>query len=223
MPSDFEEVARFSNPLEARQALIVLSHNGLNAYIEGENANSTLWYVGTAIGGVKLLVEAGDKSRALEILNEPVGRDEAMDAPWRCEKCFAEVDAGFDVCWRCDNDRNADSKIVADGERLTEDDNQQVGMHVQTAPAKTSANQTDEAEATIERAWRAAVLGALILPFLAQVYSLVLLGQAFESAAPVTSRGKRLAIATLVVDVIALVCHSLLIRLLFGWSPLSNN
>jgi hypothetical protein len=221
MPSDFEEVARYSNPFEARQALNVLSHNGLNAYIEGENTNSTLWYVGTAIGGVKLLVEPNDKSRALEILSEQVDHDTAMGDPWQCKNCFAEVDAGFDVCWRCDTERSADSKIVTSGEEFARDDNHHAGMQAQ--PQQTSAVQTDDKEATIERAWRAAVLGALILPLVAQVYSLVLLGQAFESATPITPRGKRLAIATLIVDVISLICHSLLIRLLFGWSPLSDN
>ena len=217
MPSDFEEVARFSNPFEARQALILLSQNGLEAFIEGENTNSTLWYVGTAIGGVKLLVASGEKSKALEILNEPVGTNTGSSAAWQCGNCFAEVDAGFDICWRCDKDREDNSKNAINADAVGDPDLQ--SRYIQDKPTMPSPESSvhDESEYLIERAWRAAVLGFVFLPPFTHIYSLGMLWEAFSLSTPISPRSKRLAIAALTLDIIAVVIVGLVARVFATW------
>jgi len=51
--------------------------------------------------------------------------------------------------------------------------------HDETAPhvAEAAADQIDTVEATLNRAWRSAILGIVLLPPILNIYSLILLGR----------------------------------------------
>lgn len=68
MPSDLVELARFPSSAEACIARGQLECEGIRAELAGEAAASWLWHVGTAIGGVRLLVSREDADRAMDIL-----------------------------------------------------------------------------------------------------------------------------------------------------------
>ncbi|GIW99562.1 MAG: hypothetical protein KatS3mg111_2895 [Pirellulaceae bacterium] len=75
---------------------------GIFAVVEGAESNITLSYVGSALGGVKVLVPQDQLTAARNILADR--RDPSDDVPdhdWICQRCFSEVDAGFAICWKC--------------------------------------------------------------------------------------------------------------------------
>ena len=98
------KIATFQNSLDAHFAKGLLEAEGLQSYLEGEHGNLALSYVGSAIGGVRLMVDEAEREAATDILNreEPAA---ARGEDWLCQKCFETVDAGFDVCWNCEADR----------------------------------------------------------------------------------------------------------------------
>ncbi len=102
--SSLIKIATFHNPMDAHVAQGLLEAEGLPSYIEGEHANLALSYVGSAVGGVRLLVSAAHRQLALEVL-ERAEENKTTGAEWMCGKCCETVDAGFDVCWSCGSDR----------------------------------------------------------------------------------------------------------------------
>ena len=68
------------------------------------NSQIALSYIGTAVGGVKLLVDPAQAQRAEELLSEDFTTDDS--GPWTCCRCYSEVDSGFDVCWKCGSERD---------------------------------------------------------------------------------------------------------------------
>ena len=105
-----KKIRVYLTAFEAEQARNRLLAEGVQAFVEGANAQTALSYVGYAVGGVKLLVAEADVDRAEQILNEntiPQG------GAWTCGTCFSEVDAGFEICWNCGGDRS--SQFRADG------------------------------------------------------------------------------------------------------------
>lgn len=88
-------VATFDNPNVAHVFRLKLQANEIKAALDNEHHVTTDWFVLNAVGGVKLLVLAKDRSRALNIINErtelpmeiccddpsPIGDDEF------CPKC----------------------------------------------------------------------------------------------------------------------------------------
>jgi len=104
MVSSLIKIATFHNPLEAHFAQGLLEAEGLQSYIEGEHANLALSYVGSAVGGVRLLVSEADRQLALAVLDR-ADESKATGAEWVCSKCCETVDVGFDVCWSCGSDR----------------------------------------------------------------------------------------------------------------------
>lgn len=65
------------------------------------------------------------------------------------------------------------------------------------------------------RAWRAAIIGCLLLPVAFHVYSLTLLARVLRYPHPLSARARRLASAAAILDVGALVVAALLFELLF--------
>ncbi|MCA9153602.1 MAG: hypothetical protein KDA38_02395, partial [Planctomycetales bacterium] len=94
-------LATFENAGQAYAAQGCLAARGIMAQVDGDVSHTALSYVGSALGGVKLLVLAEDADAARECLAtaDPDSTDDS--GPWQCDKCQEEVDAGFDVCWSC--------------------------------------------------------------------------------------------------------------------------
>jgi len=68
MSNDLIEIARFPSSAEAAVARNCLDDAGIFACLDGEAMANWFWYFGSAIGGVKLLVERQDAERASSTL-----------------------------------------------------------------------------------------------------------------------------------------------------------
>lgn len=169
MDSELVQVASFGDVFEADQWRMLLEENGVATFIDGANANAMMPYVGTALGGVRLLVASADQSRAAEIIGT-LRQQKSDGAPWFCGRCREEVDAGFDTCWSCGRPRaEVESQPAAPLATPSEVASSEAAPDTDPAPA------TSTAEALIARAWRAAVLGIVFLPGILHLYSLSLL------------------------------------------------
>ncbi|MCA9191449.1 MAG: DUF2007 domain-containing protein [Planctomycetales bacterium] len=91
-------IASYFNALEACSDKGLLENAGIPAFLENENSNLALSYIGSAVGGVRLMVPAQSQARAQELINN--AREKTCEA-WYCGNCQQDVDAGFEVCWNC--------------------------------------------------------------------------------------------------------------------------
>ena len=128
MPTDLVELARFPSSAEASIVRCRLEVEGIRAKLDGEAMASWFWHLGTAIGGVRLLVNEDDVDRALEILKSNTPIDDT-----------GEIDFG---------DESRDDVSDSEGSELPE---------------------------ALVRAWRASLIGFVLLPPLLHVYSTWLL------------------------------------------------
>jgi hypothetical protein len=69
MSQSLVTVATFDSPPEAELARNRLEEEGISALLVDAETVGTLWYVGTALGGVKVQVEEADAPRARAILS----------------------------------------------------------------------------------------------------------------------------------------------------------
>jgi hypothetical protein len=126
--TDLIELARFPTSAEASIVRSQLECEGIRAELGDEAAASWLWHLGTAIGGVRLLVMREDAERARTVIGAANAIDESYET-------------GFD-------DDAGDDDLGGDNAELPED---------------------------LIRAWRASLIGLMLLPPLLNVYSTWLL------------------------------------------------
>src|SRR5262245_17583833 len=110
MPDELVIVATFGVPAEAELARQRLLDAGIQAVLDGDVTANTLSYIGTALGGVKLMVRAPERESAERVLRSVQHTDDDAVADrtdaWICPNCSADVGADFDVCWRCGSTRD---------------------------------------------------------------------------------------------------------------------
>jgi hypothetical protein len=108
-------VAVFATPTEADLAKNCLAAAGLQAFLADELTVGWLWHLGTALGGIKLMVAESDLPRARQLLSGTTiapliqhrrqagedGGETRLPSAWQCPKCRAEVPAELDACWAC--------------------------------------------------------------------------------------------------------------------------
>jgi hypothetical protein len=92
MPDELIELARFPTSEEAALARGHLDAEGIRTELSGEAVAGWLWHLGSAVGGVRLLISATDAERAHEILGEVHALDENEDCGDRSAK--ADDDEG---------------------------------------------------------------------------------------------------------------------------------
>jgi hypothetical protein len=173
-------VAMFQSYQEASIAQAALAAEGIDSEIAGGVIADTLAYFGSATGGVRLLVSEQDAARASEVLDSRTQGRLSPAPAWQCPDCGEEVEGDFDLCWSCGRARSEDDVAAAqtagdsraqpidamawreeaDAARSIEDENR-------------ASEDSESAEALVDRAWKAAVLGIVLFPLL--VYALVLL------------------------------------------------
>lgn len=108
MPDELVTIATFMSNAEAGPVCAKLESVGIRTYLQGGATADILSHVGTALGGVKLQVAADDLQRAIECLElTNDDQDAAVQDPWDCHQCGETVDAGFEVCWSCGAEFNA--------------------------------------------------------------------------------------------------------------------
>ncbi len=81
MSNDLVEIARFHSTAEAAIARNRLDAADIPACLDGEVMANWFWYLGSAIGGVKLLVNDSDADRAATILSsvDTISEEDAID------------------------------------------------------------------------------------------------------------------------------------------------
>jgi Putative prokaryotic signal transducing protein len=94
------KVGSYGSRQEAEIARGMLEENGIPAFVQGGEMATTMFFAGTALGGVVLQAPESRAEEARRILADEFGNTDSIPA-WRCSNCGADVDAGFDVCWQC--------------------------------------------------------------------------------------------------------------------------
>lgn len=227
-----KRIRKYFTEIEAEQARSLLAEEGVPAYVEGANAQTALAYIGSALGGVKLLVDEADMQRAEEILQR--SQELPNIEAWTCGNCYSEVDPGFAVCWRCGADYTQAAPIeeeqeasdswsvdysaaAAEQPEPTQDSGnpyQAPNSHQALATASRhieSVSASPESEAKVHSAWLAAVVGVVILPGLANLLSLFWLLQAVPHLPTLSAQARRRFWIAAVVDVIAIAVTALLL------------
>ncbi|QDT28438.1 hypothetical protein Enr10x_37800 [Gimesia panareensis] len=70
MSTDFVTVATLNTPTEASLVRNQLEAEGIRVFLSDEEAVGMAWYLGNAIGGIKVQVAAENADRAFELLDE---------------------------------------------------------------------------------------------------------------------------------------------------------
>ena len=205
-------IATFDTAPEAHAARVFLEGEGVRAAVTDDVAVTTLWHVGAALGGVKLLVSEKDAENAAQLLahgENETSRD-VPDFGWKCAGCKSEVDAGFAVCWKCGAPFNG----AATAQDVQSDSpaakNSTTSYHADVVFADSgesdsgiSRERDDALERRISRAWRASVIGLFLCPGLLHLYSIALLLQSINDNSRMTKVDRRRFIGAWIVDVVA--------------------
>jgi hypothetical protein len=199
---DLIPVASYPTSAEAELARGLLVGGGLEAQLDGSAISDVAGFIGTALGGVRILVRAEDAERASEVLEEAAT---ASTTPaWDCPACGAEVDAGYDICWSCGR-LHSDAASI---ERAGDDTPGEMERHAECAPVERippgsevepcphcgedipvdsehcpacgEPLQESPAEDALRRAWRAALIGIVLLPGVLHLYSIYQLHRYFS-------------------------------------------
>lgn len=198
----------FQTQFEAEHMRLVLEAAGIEAYIEGLHGSSNFTF-NTLVGVIRIMVAANDMERAQQVLSEA---DQQQGSDWYCGECKEFSDASFDICWRCGQSRSeveAEPSLPEPAEpnrSASADALQPVSLDhsafsyrpspyaTPQSPASRSSSRevnpldADELEDTVNRAWRASIIGLGLLPVVTQIYSLVLLLGALSIPAPLHGR-----------------------------------
>lgn len=213
--SEFLKIASYANAADADHLKAVLQDHGIRAFVDGGDLQTSLSYIGSALGGVHVIVRSVDAEKALEIKEELSQEDhELTGEPWFCGECEEVVDAGFQVCWSCGGERseveaampatadfeneNQQQPVLEDSDEPLPDkahfDESNPFASPQTKVAGTELagkpNEiNEEAEARLIRAWRAAILGLTFIPILGNIYSMYMLFAALKETSQFTPSG----------------------------------
>ncbi len=226
--TDFVEIAACANAVEAEQIRNALDQHGVSAFIDGASANTALSYVGTALGGVRVLVERSDAARAIEVVEGLRDDPDITQAPWYCGECHETIDGAFELCWSCGHAReNVEQPLPDEGQDMHFEPESEEGSEIAASasdysgydaanpyafpmtPADSARHEerpeevNEEAEAMLLRAWRASIIGTVCLPFILHLYSMYLLIRAASTAEVLSPIGEKRFYRTLAVNVIA--------------------
>lgn len=198
--SEFTEIANFALEAEASHFQSVLQAEGIPAFIDGAATNTMLSYVGTALGGIRLFVKTSDVNKATQVLGSRNTNSETVDEAWSCGACEVEVDEGFQVCWSCGKERSVVEGAISKVDKPVVD---------------TSEEKHFNSEASLRRAWRAAVIGLGFLPLLTHLYSMFLLIGVSVRGTNLSTQAQKLFYWTLMLNVIAVCVWGSILRAMF--------
>lgn len=146
MSNEFVTVATLDTPTEASLVRNQLEAEEIRVFLSDEEAVGMAWYLGTALGGIKVQVAEADAERAFAILDQhdPVP---ITEEDWKTVE-------GFENGWD-EEDEDAEQADASLDEEADED-----------VPIT-------DLDQELDRAYKAAFLGILFLPL--QVYSIGML------------------------------------------------
>jgi len=136
-------IGEYLSPIEAGIFAVFLNNKGIRARVDGDELCTTLSYIGTAIGGARVLVAEEHAEQAVKLLDE----------------------------WQANNEPGAEAGIAGDfdyGDRSPEEEScdQEQEEH------PSHALSPREYERLLERAFRIAVIGMILAPFCIFTYSI---------------------------------------------------
>lgn len=213
--SEFLKIASYANAADADHLKAVLQDHGIRAFVDGGDLQTSLSYIGSALGGVHVIVRSVDAEKAIELKDELSQEShEPTGGPWFCGTCEEVVDAGFQVCWSCGGEKSEVEAAMPATADLNDEDEREPLLEDSDQPLPDKANfdeanpyaspQTkvegaerpekpreinEEAEAMLVRAWRAAILGVTFIPVLANIYSMYMLFAALKETSRFTASG----------------------------------
>jgi hypothetical protein len=177
---DLVTIRKYIRPQDAHLAKRLLAGENIAASIGDEWVTTWLWYIGSALGGTKLVVARRDAVRAAEVLRTIETPAAADEDTWPCPRCGEEVDAEFDVCWSCEAIRDEHDSAATGGQvpRLPQREPEPMVEEIELSPADADAY----------RAWRAAILGLFFWPLQFYVLYLALKTMRHDLSPPATWR-----------------------------------
>jgi hypothetical protein len=192
MSSPLKTIANFLTPEDAEVARVALENEGVPAFLEGVTTIGMLWYLGNAIGWVKLQVMEEDEKRAREILSQKTDDLENVSLDVLvCPKCGVDIPPGFEVCWKCQSPLEGEKEAnrlepptISPGEQDQE----------------LAVKETDPGDAMAWRAFCAAVLGLFVCPPLLTIYSVWLLLKIAFREPTLSSKGNRSYYVAMFID-----------------------
>ncbi len=240
---EFLKIASFANAADADHLRVVLEEHGIRAFVDGGDLHTSLSYIGSALGGVHVIVRAEDAEQSVELVRQfENDEDHPSGPPWFCGACEEVVDAGFQVCWSCGAERSEVEMPMpetaevafheeenAPRERLMEvvvSDrpldyaNPFVSPQVedQADKPKPTGEINEEAEAMLLRAWRASILGLIGLPFIASFYSMYMLVAALKVTDVFSQEGNVRFYTAFFINVVAGFVWGFCLILLISWN-----
>ena len=177
--------------VEAETIRIRLASEGIRAFISGANAAVALSMGGAgSLRFVRVEVPQADLPAALELLEADERRTEAA-TPWICSRCHERNERSFDLCWSCSKSRqqsdpeikqesDADNTVSVDPPTaVAEDLNPYRPVLLPESQASTLSTSSESSQTTVQeradRALRASIIGAFLLPPLLNFYSIAIL------------------------------------------------
>ena len=230
-------VATFAIPEQAHIACNALRETGLPARIDDDVIVGLAWYLGTALGGVKIKVPPEHVAAAREFLgyadddegapddDEAAAARPRVDRPAACPACGERTQAGFDLCWNCGAELASegpstittpdDSETSAASSGDLADD---IADDAEPSPAEDHDSPPSLSAAQLtDRAWKAAVVGLIICPGFLQVYSIWNLLQA-AAAEDLDDRGSSWKwYGALIINLITMGYAAILLRFFVAW------
>jgi hypothetical protein len=106
MDDQLVTVGSFSLAPQAESVKLLLEQEGIQAFIADENTVNTNWFLGPALGYIKVQVLSSQLDAANEILRQhptalgPVS-DETDDAPLKCMVCGELMPEDVETCPKC--------------------------------------------------------------------------------------------------------------------------
>lgn len=222
MTAKLVEIARFDDLFRAETVRIGLEELGIPAFVEGAETNRAMHYVGTALGGIRVLVPADKKVEAETAIAQIEYQNSNAPSPaWVCPNCGEEVEGNFESCWSCHTERPANPKLAplrADEHEVEDDDDAEpiparddeanpYSAPRTTKPISEVASGMDAAqvEAVVLRAWRASVIGLFFCPVLLHAYSMFVLIDTRDAVSLLSETGKRRRFWAVVINVLMLL------------------
>lgn len=122
-------------------------------------------HIGTALGGVRLLTNSGNAEAAVKFLALLKDNSTHSVETWFCSECEETIDVGFQACWACGKERElVEGQVPAAAS--------ETGLN---EPINQDSTQVDQVDDMVLRAYRASLIGFVLLPVITHAYSLYLL------------------------------------------------
>jgi hypothetical protein len=205
--SELITVAKVLHPAEAESIRLLLQSHEIPVVLQGENTGTALSYLGSAVG-TRVCVPHEFADRAQQIIaSQDRRRSGATEqGAWYCGPCREEVDAGFETCWSCGQPREEVERPFPQDRKTAAEE----------SPSAVTNSRRESADDTVRRAWRTAVLGFGLFPFISHVYSVAVLAEAVGQWDSLSEKSRQLFVRTMIVDVIAILGFGVAFSLMFG-------